>query len=119
MPIIHREQQIRLWMILINGEVWRTPVITRIYSFNRIAIVPPFSGLWQFPEGRGFKQWTGDDSKALMKVSHQDLVLPHMLLNISSLGLSTCNTRSRTARDYTHSPCIPGILLHNTSRCLD
>ena len=35
----------------------------------RIAIAPPFSGLRRFPEGRGFKQWTGDDSKALMKVS--------------------------------------------------
>jgi hypothetical protein len=33
-----------------------------------IAIAPPFSGLHRFPEGRGFKQWTGDDSKALMKV---------------------------------------------------
>ncbi|KAG1720956.1 uncharacterized protein EDB91DRAFT_1240357 [Suillus paluster] len=28
-----------------------------------------FAGLRRFPEGRGFKQWTGDDSKALMKVS--------------------------------------------------
>jgi hypothetical protein len=36
---------------------------------NRIAIVPPFAGLRRFPEGRNFKQWTGDDSKALMKVS--------------------------------------------------
>ncbi|CDO70545.1 hypothetical protein BN946_scf184573.g13 [Trametes cinnabarina] len=26
------------------------------------------AGLRRFPEGRGFKQWTGDDSKALMKV---------------------------------------------------
>jgi hypothetical protein len=34
----------------------------------RIAAVPPFSGIRRFPEGRGFKQWTGDDSKALMKV---------------------------------------------------
>ncbi|CAK5272542.1 unnamed protein product [Mycena citricolor] len=33
-----------------------------------IAAVPPFPGLRRFPEGRGFKQWTGDDSKALMKV---------------------------------------------------
>lgn len=33
-----------------------------------IAITPPFAGLRRFPEGRGFKQWTGDDSKALMKV---------------------------------------------------
>ena len=34
----------------------------------RIAAVPLFPGLRRFPEGRGFKQWTGDDSKALMKV---------------------------------------------------
>ena len=35
----------------------------------RIAAVPPFSGLRRFPDGRDFNQWTGDDSKALMKVS--------------------------------------------------
>jgi hypothetical protein len=34
----------------------------------RIAAVPAFTGLRRFPQGRGFKQWTGDDSKALMKV---------------------------------------------------
>jgi hypothetical protein len=33
-----------------------------------IACVPPFVNLRRFPHGRGFKQWTGDDSKALMKV---------------------------------------------------
>lgn len=35
---------------------------------RRIAAVPAFPGLRRFPEGQGFKQWTGDDSKALMKV---------------------------------------------------
>ncbi|CAK5280852.1 unnamed protein product [Mycena citricolor] len=35
---------------------------------RRIAAAPAFPGLRRFPEGRGFKQWTGDDSKALMKV---------------------------------------------------
>ncbi|KDQ55345.1 hypothetical protein JAAARDRAFT_195744 [Jaapia argillacea MUCL 33604] len=35
---------------------------------QRIAIVPAFLGLRRFPEGRNFKQWTGNDSKALMKV---------------------------------------------------
>ncbi|KAG2128044.1 uncharacterized protein EDB93DRAFT_1243604 [Suillus bovinus] len=35
---------------------------------RRIAAVASFAGLRRFPEGRGFKQWTGDDSKALMKV---------------------------------------------------
>ena len=33
-----------------------------------IAAVPLFPGLRRFPQGRGFKQWTGDDSKVLMKV---------------------------------------------------
>ncbi|KAI6130725.1 hypothetical protein EDD16DRAFT_1689620 [Pisolithus croceorrhizus] len=33
-----------------------------------IATVTPFTGLCHFPQGQGFKQWTGDDSKALMKV---------------------------------------------------
>jgi hypothetical protein len=35
---------------------------------RKIASVPSFPGLRRFPEGRNFKQWTGDDSKALMKV---------------------------------------------------
>ncbi|KAF8808259.1 hypothetical protein BYT27DRAFT_7232691 [Phlegmacium glaucopus] len=54
---------------------------------HRIAAAPSFPGLRRFPEGRGFKQWTGDDSKALMKVylpaiaSH---VPPQMVRAISS-----------------------------------
>ncbi|KAF8432343.1 hypothetical protein L210DRAFT_3414078 [Boletus edulis BED1] len=35
---------------------------------RRIAATPSFPGLRRFPQGRGFKQWTGNDSKALMKV---------------------------------------------------
>ncbi|KAF8489738.1 hypothetical protein JB92DRAFT_3085234 [Gautieria morchelliformis] len=35
---------------------------------RRIALALSFAGLRRFPEGRNFKQWTGDDSKALMKV---------------------------------------------------
>ncbi|KAJ7612911.1 hypothetical protein DFH06DRAFT_1274599 [Mycena polygramma] len=35
---------------------------------RRIAVTPPFPGLRHFPVGRGFKQWTGNDSKGLMKV---------------------------------------------------
>ncbi|OCH90190.1 hypothetical protein OBBRIDRAFT_878691 [Obba rivulosa] len=35
---------------------------------RRIAAVPSFPGLQRFPQGCGFKQWTGNDSKALMKV---------------------------------------------------
>ncbi|KAH9846008.1 hypothetical protein C2E23DRAFT_872599 [Lenzites betulinus] len=35
---------------------------------RRLAAVPAFPGLRRFPQGRNFKQWTGDDSKALMKI---------------------------------------------------
>ncbi|KIK35056.1 hypothetical protein CY34DRAFT_17283 [Suillus luteus UH-Slu-Lm8-n1] len=35
---------------------------------RRIAATPSFAGLRCFPQGCGFKQWMGDDSKALMKV---------------------------------------------------
>lgn len=38
---------------------------------RRIALVPSFPGLRRFPHGRRFKQWTGDDSKALMKACSQ------------------------------------------------
>ncbi|KAI0746738.1 hypothetical protein C8Q80DRAFT_1321332 [Daedaleopsis nitida] len=52
---------------------------------RRIAVVPPFSKLRGFHEGRGFKQWTGDDSKALMKVylpAIDGLVPSQMVLTI-------------------------------------
>ncbi|KAI0289302.1 hypothetical protein BC826DRAFT_1092819 [Russula brevipes] len=35
---------------------------------RRVSAVPAFPGLQRFPDGRDFSQWTGDDSKALMKV---------------------------------------------------
>jgi hypothetical protein len=37
-------------------------------SFTSISTVPAYAGLRRFSEGRDFAQWTGDDSKALMKV---------------------------------------------------
>ncbi|KAI6004187.1 hypothetical protein EDD15DRAFT_2385241 [Pisolithus albus] len=35
---------------------------------ENIAAIAPFPGLQRFPQGHHFKQWMGDDSKALMKV---------------------------------------------------
>lgn len=48
-------------------------------------MAPPFPGLRQFLHGRRFKQWTGDDSKALMKVPHQNYLIQNSILNINSL----------------------------------
>lgn len=56
-------------MTLIDGEALRLDSYMNPYQFNcRISLAPSFAGLRRFPEGRDFKQWTGDDSKALMKV---------------------------------------------------
>ncbi|KAG1805024.1 uncharacterized protein HD556DRAFT_1429137 [Suillus plorans] len=55
---------------------------------HRIALAPSFAGLRRFPEGRGFKQWTGDDSKALMKVyipAIEGHVPPEMVLTLQAL----------------------------------
>ncbi|KAH9923725.1 uncharacterized protein BXZ73DRAFT_91410 [Epithele typhae] len=35
---------------------------------RQLAVVPIFTALRRFPDGRHFSQWTGNDSKALMKV---------------------------------------------------
>lgn len=56
------------------GWYWQTVSASSKYQYRvlkciSIAMAPPFAGLRRFPQGRGFKQWTGDDSKALMKVS--------------------------------------------------
>ena len=51
------------------GHYYFHKVVCSLASQLSIAIVSPFSGLRRFSEGRGFKQWTGDDSKVLMKVS--------------------------------------------------
>ncbi|KDQ53825.1 hypothetical protein JAAARDRAFT_115144, partial [Jaapia argillacea MUCL 33604] len=54
------------YLILEHGEARAFAIIEDID--RRIAAVPAFPGLRRFPEGRDFTQWTGDDSKALMKV---------------------------------------------------
>ncbi|KAF8874025.1 hypothetical protein BD779DRAFT_1613609 [Infundibulicybe gibba] len=54
------------YLTAVHGEAYAAAVMADID--RRIAVVPPFPGIRQFPDGRGFKQWTGDDSKALMKV---------------------------------------------------
>ena len=49
-------------------SVWTLSVLHISSLENRIALAPPFPGLRRFKQGRNFTQWTGDDSKALMKV---------------------------------------------------
>lgn len=59
---------------------------------GRIAAVPPFPCLRRFPEGRDFKQWTGNDSKALMKVYLPALVgrIPPRMVRAIALFMEFC-----------------------------
>lgn len=71
--------------------------------FARIAAVPPCAGLRRFPEGRGFKQWTGDDSKALMKVFLPAIsgLVPDGVLRAVSAFLEFCYLVRRSEIDET------------------
>ncbi|KAJ6610863.1 hypothetical protein B0H10DRAFT_2290441 [Mycena sp. CBHHK59/15] len=81
---------------------------------RRIAAVPPFPGLRRFPEGRGFKQWTGDDSKALMKVYLPAIEghVPSQMLRAISAFLDFCYLVRRNAIDETTLVAIDTALAH-------
>ncbi|KAF8171247.1 hypothetical protein K438DRAFT_2024120 [Mycena galopus ATCC 62051] len=68
---------------------------------RRIAAVPAFPGLRRFPEGRNFKQWTGDDSKALMKVYLPAIEghVPRQMLRAFSAFLDFCYLVRRNVID--------------------
>ncbi|KAF5382367.1 hypothetical protein D9757_009785 [Collybiopsis confluens] len=54
------------YLTIEHGEARANEILDDID--RRLAAVPSFPGLRHFPHGRRFKQWTGDDSKALMKI---------------------------------------------------
>ncbi|KIN93763.1 hypothetical protein M404DRAFT_170289 [Pisolithus tinctorius Marx 270] len=62
----HLVDWVEKYLINIHGKTKAEKILDDIDC--RIAAVAPFTGLRRFPQGRHFKQWTGDDSKGLMKV---------------------------------------------------
>ena len=71
--LIHTHGKTRANEIIGDIDRWQVIVFAWIFFILiplRISAVPLFPGLRRFPDGRDFKQWTGDDSKALMKVSN-------------------------------------------------
>ncbi|KIK74003.1 hypothetical protein PAXRUDRAFT_176922 [Paxillus rubicundulus Ve08.2h10] len=56
---------VKTYLKLVHGDAEAKKTMADID--HCIAAVPSFLGLRHFPQGRRFKQWTGDDSKALMK----------------------------------------------------
>jgi hypothetical protein len=66
---------------------------------DSVSAVPAFPGLRRFPDGRDFSQWTGDDSKALMKVELLFLdAKVYQIIMPMNLGLYCCNSRPGTRR---------------------
>jgi len=65
-----RQKPTRSWMRSTGGRPSRLlQSISHLLTLcDRIALVPPYPGLRRFKQGRNFQQWTGNDSKALMKV---------------------------------------------------
>ncbi|KAF9473082.1 hypothetical protein BDN70DRAFT_817749, partial [Pholiota conissans] len=80
---------------------------------RRIAAAPPFPGLRRFPQGRGFKQWTGDDSKALMKVFLPAIAghVPAKMVKALQAFLDFCYIARKNIHDETS--------LHNLKNALD
>ncbi|KAH9839287.1 uncharacterized protein C8Q71DRAFT_795564 [Rhodofomes roseus] len=68
---------------------------------RRIAAAPQFPGLRRFPEGRNFKQWTGNDSKALMKVYLPAIEghVPDDVVRCFAAYLDFCYLARRSAHD--------------------
>ncbi|KAF7324273.1 C2H2-type domain-containing protein [Mycena venus] len=62
----HLVSWVNEYLHLEHGEKRALEIIQDID--RRLSAVPEFPGLRRFPDGRDFNQWTGDDSKALMKI---------------------------------------------------
>ncbi|THG93390.1 hypothetical protein EW026_g7829, partial [Hermanssonia centrifuga] len=81
----HLVDWINEYLKIEHGEARASEIMDQID--RRITAVPPFSGLRNFKQGRDFKQWTGDDSKGLMKVylpAVVDFIPPDMTRALSS-----------------------------------
>ncbi|KIJ98505.1 hypothetical protein K443DRAFT_9104 [Laccaria amethystina LaAM-08-1] len=66
---------------------------------HRISAVPPYPGLRRFPDGHDYNQWTGDDSKALMKVFLAAIAgyLPSSMVQCISAFMNACYITRRNA----------------------
>ncbi|KAI6141325.1 hypothetical protein BKA82DRAFT_28768 [Pisolithus tinctorius] len=62
----HLVDWVEHYLIHVHGKTQAEKVLDEID--RQIAAVAPYTGLRRFPQGRHFKQWTGNDSKGLMKV---------------------------------------------------
>ncbi|KAJ7610408.1 hypothetical protein FB45DRAFT_1121445 [Roridomyces roridus] len=75
---------------------------------RRISAVCEFPGLRRFPDGRDFHQWTGDDSKALMKVYLAAVAgyLPSDMIRCLAAFMDTCYLSVSTYPSPANTPSV-------------
>ena len=78
----------------------------------RIAAAPLFPNLHRFPEGRRFKQWTGNDSKALMKVYLPAIVghVPPAMVRVIASFIDFCYIVRCSVIDENHLDKLDELL---------
>ncbi|KIM57144.1 hypothetical protein SCLCIDRAFT_131152, partial [Scleroderma citrinum Foug A] len=86
---------------------------------RRIAAVPPFPGLRHFPQGHGFKQWTGNDSKALMKVYLPAIAgyVPDQMVQALAAFMDFCYIVRQSSLDEADLNALDNALQHFETEC--
>ncbi|KAJ7500565.1 hypothetical protein B0H11DRAFT_2155527 [Mycena galericulata] len=95
----HLVEWVNQYLQTTYGEARASEIIADID--HRIAAVPSFPGLRRFPDGRDFSQWTGNDSKALMKVYLSAIAghVPSEMVKCIAAFLEFCYLARRNALD--------------------
>ncbi|RDX47386.1 hypothetical protein OH76DRAFT_1354246 [Lentinus brumalis] len=107
----HLVTWVELYLKRTHGDKKSAEIMAEID--RRIAVVPAFSKLRHFHEGRGFKQWTGDDSKALMKVYLPaiDGLLPSDIVLTIRYFTEFCYLARREIHDNNTTAMMQGCLV--------
>ncbi|KAF8814457.1 hypothetical protein BYT27DRAFT_7219837 [Phlegmacium glaucopus] len=89
------------YLVIEHGEARANEILDDID--RRISTAPLFPNLRRFPHGRRFKQWTGDDLKALMKVYVSAVAghIPSDMTQAISSFLDVCYIARRADLDHT------------------
>ncbi|KAE9396973.1 hypothetical protein BT96DRAFT_958047 [Gymnopus androsaceus JB14] len=98
------------YLIIEHGEQRANEIMDDIDQ--QIALAPAFPGLRRFPHGRRFKQWTGNDSKALMKVVLPAIAeyVPKEMMRCLSAFLDFCHIVQHADIDETSLHAIKTTL---------
>ncbi|KAH8977840.1 hypothetical protein EDB86DRAFT_2816711 [Lactarius hatsudake] len=95
----HLVEWVLEYLHLEHGETAALDIIEDIDRW--ISAVPPFPGLRRFPDGCDYQQWTGDDSKALMKVFLAAITgyIPSAMVRCIAAFMDACYIARRNAVD--------------------